>query len=143
MNLQERIQAEVSKLEGPIVVFGAGGFVGANLVKNLLKYRGDVFAVTSKPFIPWRIDDIDSKKILHCNITKKDQVIRIFEAHQFKTIFNLAAYGAYSKQNAVSQIYETNFIGLLNLLEVASQYSIKAFVHAGSSSEYGLNASAP
>jgi dolichol-phosphate mannosyltransferase len=40
-------------------------------------------------------------------------------------------------------IYETNLIGLLNLLELSSQFSIKAFVHAGSSSEYGLNAAGP
>lgn len=40
-------------------------------------------------------------------------------------------------------IYQTNVLGLLNLLEVSSQYSIKAFIHAGSSSEYGINCKAP
>lgn len=143
MTLQEKIQAEALKVEGPIVIFGAGGFVGANLVKTLLQYRSDVYAVTSKPFIPWRIEDIDTKKILHCNIIKKDQITRIFDEHQFKTIFDLAAYGAYSKQSNVELIYETNFMGLLHLLEISSQFSIKAFVHTGTSSEYGLNASAP
>ena len=143
MSLQERIQAEVLKLEGPIVVFGAGGFIGANLIRTILQYRNDVFAVTSKPFIPWRLDDISPKNILHCNIIKKDQIENLFKEHRFKTIFDLVAYGAYSKQSNVDLIYETNFIGLLNLLEVSSQFSIKAFVHAGSSSEYGLNASAP
>lgn len=143
MTLQERIQSEVLKLEGPIVIFGSGGFIGANLVKTLLRYRSDVFAVTSKPFIPWRIEDIDTGNILHCNIIKKDQVVRIFETHQFKTIFDFAAYGAYSKQDNIDLIYQTNFIGLVNLLEVSSNYSVKAFIHAGSSSEYGLNASAP
>jgi nucleoside-diphosphate-sugar epimerase/glycosyltransferase involved in cell wall biosynthesis len=143
MSLQDKIQAEVLKLEGPIVIFGAGGFIGANLVRCMLKYRKDVFAVTSKPFIPWRLDDIGPKHVLHCNITKKQQVEDIFKEHRFKTIFDLAAYGAYSKQADVDLIYETNFIGLLNLLEISSQFSIKAFVHAGSSSEYGLNAAAP
>lgn len=143
MSLREKISAEVKQLQGPIVVFGAGGFIGANLVRAILEQRTDVFAVTSKPFIPWRLDDIPAKHILHCNITKKNQVEKIFDEHKFKTIFDLAAYGAYSKQNDVDLIYETNFIGLLNLLEVSSQYSINSFVHAGSSSEYGLNAEAP
>jgi dolichol-phosphate mannosyltransferase len=143
MSLQDKIQAEVLRLEGPIVVFGAGGFIGANLVRTILQYRTDVFAVTSKPFIPWRLDDINPQNILHCNIIKKDQIAAIFNQHRFKTIFDLAAYGAYSKQADVDRTYETNFIGLLNLLEVTSQFSIKAFVHAGSSSEYGLNAAAP
>jgi len=67
----------------------------------------------------------------------------LFEEHQFKTIFTLAAYGAYSKQDDVDLIHETNYIGLLNLLELSSKFSIKAFIHAGSSSEYGLNCAAP
>lgn len=143
MTLKDKIQTEVLKLEGPIVIFGAGGFIGANLVRAILDYRKDVFAVTSKPFVPWRLDDINPKHILHCNIIKKNQLEDIFKEHRFKTIFDLAAYGAYSKQADVDLIYETNFIGLLNLLEISSQFAIKAFVHAGSSSEYGLNAAAP
>lgn len=143
MTLEERIHEQALKVEGPIVIFGAGGFIGSNLVKTLLNYRNDIFAVTSKPFIPWRIEDIDTQKILHCNIIKRDQLAKIFDQHQFKTIFDLAAYGAYSKQDDVELIYETNFMGLLHLLEISSQFSIKAFVHAGTSSEYGLNSSAP
>ncbi len=143
MSLQDKIRTEVLKLEGPIVVFGAGGFIGANLVRAILEHRQDVYAVTSKPFIPWRLDDIASAHILHCNIIKRHQLENLFQAHRFKTIFDLAAYGAYSKQSDVQLTYETNYIGLLNLLEVASQFSIRAFVHAGSSSEYGLNAAAP
>ncbi len=143
MSLTDKIQAEVLQLEGPIVIFGAGGFIGANLMRTILQHRQDVFAVTSKPFIPWRLDDISPSNVLHCNIIKKDQIENIFKEHRFKTIFDLAAYGAYSKQDNVDLTYETNFIGLLNLLEISSQFSIKAFVHAGSSSEYGLNAAAP
>lgn len=143
MTLEERIQSEILKIEGPIVIFGAGGFIGANLVRAFLKYRKDVYAVTSKPFVPWRLDDIDDVHILHGNILKKDQLSKIFDRYKFKTIFDLAAYGAYSKQNNVDLIYETNFFGLLNLLEICSEFSIKAFIHAGSSSEYGLNSAAP
>src|SRR5579871_2330526 len=107
MLLEEKLQGEVLKLEGPVVVFGAGGFIGANLIRCLLKYRNDIFAVTSKPFIPWRLDDINPKNILHCNIIKKDQVEDIFKEHRFKTIFDLVAYGAYSKQSNIDLIYET------------------------------------
>ena len=143
MDLGDKIHDQVIRLDGPIVVFGAGGFIGANLVRSLLQYRTDVFAVTSKPFIPWRLDDINQNHILHCNIIKKDQVEKIFREQRFKTIFDLAAYGSYSKQDIVELIYQTNFNGLLNLLEISSQFSITAFLHSGSSSEYGLNAAAP
>jgi len=141
--LQEKIKHQVQNLQGPILVIGAGGFIGANLFRTIFQYRSDVFATTSKPFVPWRIDDIPDKHILHCNIIKKHELEKLFNEYQFKTVFDLAAYGAYSKQSDVELIYETNFIGLLNLLEVASKYSIKSLVHAGSSSEYGLNCEAP
>lgn len=141
--LSNQIKTEVQKLEGPIVIFGAGGFIGSNLFRQILQYRDDVFAITSKPFITWRIDDLREDRIIHADLTDKNSLIKLFQQHQFKTIFHLAAYGAYAKQNDVKLIYQTNIIGLLNLLEVSSAYNIKAFVHAGSSSEYGLNCKAP
>jgi dolichol-phosphate mannosyltransferase len=143
LNLQSRIQIEVLKLEGPIVIFGASGFIGANLMRFILMYRNDVYGITSKPFIPWRLDDLEHSKVLHCNITKNNEIERLFDTHKFKTIFHLAAYGAYSKQDNAELIYQTNVLGLLNLIQIASLYNIRAFVHAGSSSEYGLNSSAP
>ncbi len=141
--LQEKINEEIKKLHGPIVIFGAGGFIGANLMRSVLAIRNDVYAITSKPFIPWRLDDLDEKNILHCDITDLQKVTALFDKYNFKTIFDLAAYGAYSKQDDVYKIYKTNFTGLLNLLEVSSKFSIFSFVHAGSSSEYGLNSAAP
>ena len=53
--IEEKIKTEVLKLEGPIVIFGAGGFIGANLYRTIIKQRKDVYAVTSKPFIPMEI----------------------------------------------------------------------------------------
>jgi len=141
--LSNQIKTEIQKLEGPIVIFGAGGFIGSNLFRQILQYRDDVYAITSKPFITWRIDDLREDRIIHADLTDKNSLTKLFQQHQFKTIFHLAAYGAYSKQNDVKLIYQTNIIGLLNLLEVSGAYKIRAFVHAGSSSEYGLNCKEP
>ncbi len=141
--LEEKIKEQVQKLEGPIVVFGAGGFIGSNLFRWILQYRDDVFAITSTSFVPWRIDDLREDRIIRADITNRNDLENLFRQHRFKTIFDLAAYGAYSKQTDVKLIYKTNIIGLLNLLEVAAGLSIKAFVHAGSSSEYGINCKAP
>lgn len=141
--VQERITAEVKKLQGPIIVFGAGGFIGANLFRSILAVRNDVYAVTSKPFVPWRLDDVDHTQILQCDITQKDKVEGLFDQHGFRTVFDLAAYGAYSKQDISEKIYQTNVMGLLYILDVASKYNIRSIVHAGSSSEYGLNCEAP
>ena len=141
--LEEKIKEQVQKLEGPIVVFGAGGFIGSNLFRCILRQRDDVYAITSTSFVPWRIDDLREDRIIRADITNRNDLDNLFRHHRFKTIFDLAAYGAYSKQTDVKLIYKTNIIGLLNLLELTGNLKIKSFVHAGSSSEYGLNCKAP
>lgn len=53
-------------------------------------------------------------------------------------VFHLAAYGAYSWQTDPKQICETNLGATVDLVDAAERHGIAAFVHAGSSSEYGF-----
>ncbi len=137
------IQEKIKQLQGPIYIFGASGFIGANLLSTLLQYRSDCFAITHNPRSAWRLKllDIPSENILYCDINYQKSVLSTFEKHRPKTIFNLSAYGAYSKQNNTRLIYETNVSGTVNILETCTD--IKAYIHAGSSSEYGLNSANP
>ncbi len=137
------INEKIKKLEGPIFVFGASGFIGANLIEALAENRKDYFAVTHDSNVAWRLRllNVPFDNILHCDITSKYSVDSVFEKYKPKTIFNFAAFGAYSKQNDANLIHETNYIGTLNILQSCS--SIKCYIHAGSSSEYGTNCTAP
>jgi dolichol-phosphate mannosyltransferase len=139
ITLEERVQA----LTGPIFVFGASGFIGANLLETLLKYRDDCYAVTHDLRGAWRLKLLCPKqtRILFADILFKNSVRQIFREYQPRTIFDLAAYGAYSKQDQTNAIYETNLVGALNILEECA--GVAAYVHAGSSSEYGLNCDNP
>jgi nucleoside-diphosphate-sugar epimerase/glycosyltransferase involved in cell wall biosynthesis len=139
----EDIGIKIQSLHGPVFVFGASGFIGANLVATILKYRKDCYAISHNPRSAWRLRllDIPSENILHCDINYRKSVESIFSEYQPKTVFNLAAYGAYSKQNNVSLIFETNVIGTVNILDACK--NVKAYIHAGSSSEYGLNSVNP
>lgn len=137
------IDQEIRALKGPIVVFGAGGFVGANLFRKLSAVRDDVYAITHQEFVPWRLVDMDTSKVIHCDVSVPKDVQDLFSQHQFQTIFFLAAYGGYSRQTDVKKIYGTNFVGLLNVLQTATDQGFSSFVHAGSSSEYGTNSAAP
>lgn len=139
----EELQQKIKKLEGPIFVFGASGFIGANIIRDIFTVRKDCYAITHDANSAWRLKllDVPSPNIVHCDITSSISVKNIFEEYKPKTIFNLAAYGAYSKQSNVNLTYETNVNGTVNILE--SCEGISAYVHAGSSSEYGTNCSAP
>ena len=143
MSQAEKIAIEINKLQGPIVVFGAGGFIGANLFRTISKYRNDCFAVTHQSGIPYRLHDISSDKILRADLTNKNSLETIFNRYSFSTIFNLSTYGAFAYQNETDKIFETNIMGLMNLINVAEQHGFTAFVQGGSSSEYGLNSKAP
>ena len=58
-------------------------------------------------------------------------------------MFDCVAYGAYPFEVDAHRIYETNFGFVSRLVERLAARSIACYVHAGSSSEYGDNASAP
>ncbi len=139
LTLHEKIQ----DLEGPIFIFGASGFIGANMIEALIEHRKDYYAVTHDSNVAWRLRllNVPFDNIVHCDITSKYSVDSVFEKYKPKTIFNFAAYGAYSKQNDANLIHETNYIGTLNILQAST--NIKCYIHAGSSSEYGTNCTAP
>ena len=137
------LKEKILKLEGPILIFGASGFIGVNLVKSIFEYRNDCFAITHNPRNAWRLRllNIPSENILFCDISNQTSVKNIFNEVKPKTIFNLSAYGAYSKQDNINLIYQTNILGTLNILENCSDVNV--YIHAGSSSEYGLNSKSP
>ncbi|MFH1541822.1 MAG: NAD-dependent epimerase/dehydratase family protein [bacterium] len=137
------LTAEIKKLKGPIVIFGAGGFIGANLFRAILAVRNDCFAVTHQQLVPWRLQDLPADNILYADLNKPETLRIILDKFNFKTIFNFAAYGSYSKQRDIEQIYKTNIVGPAILLELCAAKGFAAFVQAGSSSEYGINSAAP
>lgn len=139
----EALQLKIKKLQGPIFVFGASGFIGANIIEQIFLVRDDCYAITHDANSAWRLKllNIPSRNIVHCDITSSISVANIFNTYNPKTVFNLAAYGAYSKQSDIRLIYETNVNGTVNILDKCAD--VKAYIHAGSSSEYGTNSAAP
>jgi len=57
--MSERLSVEqkIRRLQGPILVLGGSGFIGANIALNFLRVRDDVFATTTS--LPaWRLDKV-------------------------------------------------------------------------------------
>lgn len=132
----------IKRLKGPIAVLGASGFIGANLFNLLSKHRSDVFAII-KNQKGWRLKNVDDNKIISLNLNNSSEVRNFVTKINPKTIFDLISYGSYSFENNSDLIYQTNFLSLSNLLNELLKQDISAYIHAGSSSEYGLNSSAP
>jgi dolichol-phosphate mannosyltransferase len=138
MNIQEKAKL----LQGPILILGASGFIGAVLLRTLLKYRDDVYGtVFHTP--AWRLDDLPSKNILQADLLVDANLDYLIGQTDPKTVFNCVAYGAYSFETQSDLIYQTNFNLTAKILDRLSKKGIAAYVHAGSSSEYGDKASGP
>lgn len=117
---------------------GATGFVGANLVRRLLAEGHEVHALVRPAHRPWRIEAVRSDLSLHEVAVEDDAAVgRLVEAVAPEWVFNLAAYGAYPDQTDLRQMLATNVNGTVNLVEAALRTGVHAFVHTGSSSEYG------
>src|SRR5688572_7858646 len=136
------LQSYIRALQGPILVTGASGFVGANLCKTISAVRHDVFAVVRSEK-NWRLVDVDDEKIIAADLTDYAAAKNIVNSIGPKTVFDCVAYGAYSFEQDASLIYQTNFQAVTNFVELLAVNTFSAYVHAGSSSEYGANCAAP
>ncbi|MDP6868116.1 MAG: NAD-dependent epimerase/dehydratase family protein, partial [Acidimicrobiales bacterium] len=132
----------ISRLEGPIMVTGAGGFVGARLYRLLVDHRDDVVAVV-RGRSNWRLDGVDPGDVEQCDLTDPGAVDALIERLRPRTVFHFVSYGAYPFEDDPERIYRTNVGALVHLVDRLAQQGCAAFVHAGSSSEYGTNCEGP
>ena len=129
----------MKKINEPILLTGAAGFVGANLLKRLIKHKLKVNILINKKTNLWRIqNDLNKVNCHFVDITNKTQVQLLIKKIKPKTIFHLAAYGAYPFQNLTEQIQKVNLDATVNLLNACEKYGFEKFINTGSSSEYGF-----
>lgn len=123
--------------EGRVLVTGASGFLGANLLRRLVAAGREVHALLRGPF-PTRLAGLEGRFLTHhADLRDRDAVRRAVTECQPDVIYHLAAHGTYPGQRDRSEILASNLLGTANLLDALESRDFRAFVHAGSSSEYG------
>ena len=139
-----------------VLVTGAAGFIGANLVKRLLNEFDSVKVVGIDSITEYydvrlkyeRLQELsaygDRFVFIKDNIAKKEIVDSIFTDHHPQVVVNLAAQAGvrYSITNPDAYI-ESNLIGFYNILEACRHHSVEHLVYASSSSVYGSNKKVP
>jgi nucleoside-diphosphate-sugar epimerase len=119
-----------------ILVTGGSGFVGLNVVEQLLA-RGDEALIYDLSPPPagfhgnFRFEEGD--------VTDPNRLADIFSKCKFKSIIHLAAITAGAERDAREprRIAEVNLIGTINVLEAARQHGVLRFVHASTGALYG------
>ena len=139
-----------------ILVTGAAGFIGANLVKRLLTDFENVKVVGIDSITDYydvnlkyeRLKEIESLSkdwaFIKGSIADKTLIDKIFVENKIDVVVNLAAQAGvrYSITNPDSYI-ESNIIGFYNILEACRYNPVEHLVYASSSSVYGNNEKIP
>ncbi|WP_372826158.1 NAD-dependent epimerase/dehydratase family protein [Polaromonas sp.] len=136
------IQVSIRALKGPILVTGASGFIGANLFKLIASVRNDVYAVVMREK-NWRLADVKDELIVAVDLNDAAATKNLVDSITPQTVFDCVAYGAYSFEEDPGLIHQTNYQSLVTLVSQLVKRPFSAFIHAGSSSEYGKNCTAP
>ena len=144
-----------------ILITGAAGFIGSNLVTELLHTTknvhivgldsvNDYYDVSIKE---WRLAEIENLAAKHCdsrwtfikgNIADKALIEKCFIEYKFDIVVNLAAQAGVRYSITNPDVYiESNIIGFYNILEACRTYPVEHLVYASSSSVYGSNKKVP
>jgi len=137
-----------------ILVTGAAGFIGSNLVKRLLKdtvsatiigidNMNDYYDVRLKEM---RLEELKNSRFIFVrgDIADRPTIDSIFAEHKPAVVVNLAAQAGvrYSITNPDAYI-QSNLIGFYNILEACRHNPVEHLVYASSSSVYGSNKKVP
>ena len=139
-----------------VLVTGAAGFIGANLVKRLLNDFESVKVVGIDSITDYydvrlkyeRLEELATYGerfiFIKGNIADKSAIDNLFAEYQPKVVVNLAAQAGvrYSITNPDAYI-ESNLIGFYNILEACRYNEVEHLVYASSSSVYGSNKKVP
>ncbi len=144
-------------LEGKtVLVTGAAGFIGSNLVKRLFADVKDIRIVGIDSITDYydvnlkygRLKEIEALgrdwTFVHASIADRSAVEEIFRQNKIAVVVNLAAQAGvrYSITNPDAYI-ESNLIGFYNILEACRHHQVEHLVYASSSSVYGSNKKVP
>ena len=144
-------------LEGKtVLVTGAAGFIGSNLVKRLFRDIDNIRVIGIDSITDYydvnikyeRLREIEALgrdwTFVHASIADKDAVEKIFGDNRISVVVNLAAQAGvrYSITNPDAYI-QSNLIGFYNILEACRHHEVEHLVYASSSSVYGSNKKVP
>lgn len=144
-----------------ILVTGAAGFIGSNLVNELLKTEepakivgidnmNDYYDVSIKEYRLKETEKLASKKgagvweFIKGNIGDKALIEEVFSKYRPDVVINLAAQAGVRYSITNPDVYiESNILGFYNILEACRNYPVEHLVYASSSSVYGSNKKVP
>lgn len=139
-----------------VLVTGAAGFIGANLVKRLFTEFADMTVIgidCINNYYDVRLKHQRLNKLatygerfilIKESIANKQAIENIFATYAPQIVVNLAAQvGVRNSILNPDDYIESNLVGFYNILEACRHYEVEHLVYASSSSVYGNNKKIP
>ena len=123
-----------------VLVTGAAGFIGANLVRHLLERRQSVVALLRQESDPWRLPVSRASRplrIVHSSLSESVCDQTVASIGSVSCLYHLAAAAVNQASNDVPAMITGNVTATFVALELARRLGAKRFVYVGSSGEYG------
>ncbi len=131
----------ISKDKKILITWG-NWFIWANLVRKLVElWYTNVFLILRETSNLWRINDVINKiHIKYWTLTDKNSVEQIINEVKPEVIYHLAAAWAYIWRDGkwVNDLFTTNILWTINLLNACKEIWFENFVNTWSSSEYWI-----
>jgi len=138
--------------ESTVLVTGCAGFIGSHLCQTLLNLNYKVVGLDN-------LNNYYDSKLKHdrlrqlnrenftfvrADLTNASKLRKIFKAHHFSIVINLAAQAGvrYSIENPASYT-SSNLVGFSELLECCRRHGTSHLIYASSSSVYGISNDIP
>jgi nucleoside-diphosphate-sugar epimerase len=124
-----------------ILVTGATGFVGANLLRSLSNISSnECYVIVRRNSDMWRIKDIKSSLsgIYFADLADRDSIFELVKKIKPQIVYHVATYGGFPDQTDKDLILKSNVLSTINILDASVSNNVEVFVNTGSSSEYGI-----
>jgi UDP-glucose 4-epimerase len=120
------------------LIVGGDTFIGASLVRRLVRDGKEVHIIVQRPLNLWRIHDVMlSIKMHSVDLSDEHDVFETLNNIKASVIISAISHGENPETGNIDEIYDHNFFNLLILIRQAKEVGFSCLINAGSYQEYG------
>lgn len=121
-----------------ILITGVAGLLGSNLADYIIENYGEKYDIVGIDDLSGGYEENINKKVIFYNINLTSNINHIFDTHNPKYVYHLAAYAAEGLSPFIRMYnYNNNLISTANIVNNCIKYKVKRLIFTSSMAVYG------